>query len=132
MAEVGTVTIAYAQGNSATKRITFTWEADASGNASGFLTNVLSGTIVRVTTNPAADAPSDDYDVVLLDEDGLDVLAGRGANRDTSNSEHFCPALSFSDGTTTGIAPIVVEGKLELQVSNAGNANDGSLVLYLR
>lgn len=114
------------------RKYTFAWTSDSSGNVSGTASDAISGTIVRVVTNPGATAPTDNYDVVLNDADGIDVLAGQGANRDTADSEHFCPGVAFKDGTTTSIAPVVVDGELTLGVTNAGNAKQGELHLYVR
>lgn len=66
------------------------------------------------------------------DEDGIDVFAGQGANRDTANAEHFVPDLTLSDGTTDSVAPIAVCGILTLNVSNAGNAKAGTVTIYFR
>lgn len=119
-------------------RIEFAWvshtdgtvaisSADATGNS-----GPVNGTILRVTTNPGGTAPTDNYDVTLTDEDGVDVLAGRGADRDTANSETFTPGVAFSDGTTTSVVPVVVAGNLTLNVTNAGSGKQGSVILYVR
>lgn len=114
------------------KKFTFTWTCDASGVVSGTLSERISGTIVQVITNPGATAPTDNYDVTCLDDQGRDVFSGQGANRDTANTEHFCPGVPFADGTTTSLAPVVVDSTLELQIANAGNAKQGVLVLLVR
>lgn len=112
-------------------RLVINWLAHTDGSAT-HTTLPVNGTILRVAVNPATNAPDDNYDVTLLDEDGLDVLAGQGANRDTTNSEHFCPGVAFTDGTTTSVVPIVVAGTLALSVTNAGSGNEGQITIYLR
>lgn len=47
----------------------------------------LNGFLVRLTTNPGATAPQDNYDITLTDADGLDVVESLALNRDTANSE---------------------------------------------
>jgi hypothetical protein len=128
MAAVGSVTYTeeppYIFG--ALKKIKMAWTASAdTGAVSGTLTTgVYNGEIIRLVTVPgkAGDAPDADYDVTVLDEDGTDVLMGAGANRHTSNTEQV---LASSLGC-------VANDKLELRVANAGNANKGTVYLYLR
>src|SRR4051812_32088221 len=112
-------------------KLTLAWTSASDGTAT-FTTSKINGTILRCATNPGSAAPTDDWDVTLTDEDGLDVLAGQGANRDTTNSEHFCPGLPLKDGTTTSVVPIVVNGPLALSVSGAGSAKTGTIVIYFR
>lgn len=57
---------------------------DSSGRPAGVH---IDGTIIGVITNPGSTAPTDNYDLTLVDQDGLDRLGGVGANRDTANSE---------------------------------------------
>ena len=107
------------------KKIGMSWTCDASGAVSGTLTaSVYSGELRRLVTVPAAagSAPTDNYDVTVLDEDGTDVLMGAGADRDTANTEQV---LASSLG-------IVANDKLELRVANAGNAKSGTVYLYIR
>ena len=45
------------------------------------------GRIAELTTNPGAVAPTDNYDLTLIDAEGADRLQGLGANRDTATTE---------------------------------------------
>lgn len=45
------------------------------------------GRILDIISNPGATAPTDNYDVALLDGDGFDLLGGAGADRDTAVTE---------------------------------------------
>lgn len=49
----------------------------------GFSADITAGTV----TADMVDAPTDNYDITLVDGDGIDRLQGVGANRDTANSE---------------------------------------------
>jgi hypothetical protein len=118
-------------GGGVINRIELAWVAHTDGSGT-LTTGAINGTILRVTTNPAANAPTDNYDITLTDADGVDVLAGQGTDLDTANSASFCPGVAFTDGTTTSVVPIVVSGPLTLNLSNAGDSNEGSLVLYVR
>jgi hypothetical protein len=51
------------------------------------LTTYIDGTIHAIQTNPGSPAPDDNYDITLVDGDGLDRLGGAALNRDASNSE---------------------------------------------
>jgi hypothetical protein len=112
------------------KKTSLDWTADASGDVSGTTTNdLINGEIMRIVTKPdtGATTPSDNYDIVIYDDDSVDVLMGLGANEPNSSNGHFVPLLG--DGTTTwGRVP--VHSRLELQVSNAGNANGGTVIIY--
>lgn len=106
-------------------QIRLTWTADAAGAVTAD-TEAVNGTILRVVFNPLADAPTDNYDVTLTDEDGVDVLAGLGADRDTANTECVFPV-----DTTSGL-PFSVAGVLSLTIAAAGDSNDGEIILYVR
>lgn len=124
MAAVGTLTLTE-EVFSSVKKITFAWTCDASGNVSGTsTTGAFTGEILRLVTVPAAagSAPTDNYDIIINDEDGTDVLMGAGANRDTANTEQV---LASSLG-------VVANDKLTLGISNAGNAKSGTVYLYIR
>ena len=128
----GSVVVEYSSGLPVW-RVTLTWVSDSSGNVSGTLTTRLSGTLVRVVFDPSANpAPSAGYDVTLLDERGIDLLAGLGGNLSASATSHTIPGVPMTDGTTTGVGLAQIEDALELRVANAGNATRGVVVLYLR
>lgn len=115
------------------RKITLAWTSTAGGAVSGTLTNYISGIIARVVFVPgsAGSQPSDLYDATLLDENGLDVLAGQGANLSNATTTHILPGVPFKDGTTTSTAPCWLDDKLELQIANAGNAKSGTVILYV-
>lgn len=106
------------------------WTSDAAGAVSGTLVYV-EGVIERVVFVPGTGGaqPTDLYDVVLNDVDGLDVLAAKGANLSNVNKTQVCPFIG--DGTTTD-KPVAVAGALELVVAAAGNTKSGQVVLYAR
>lgn len=100
------------------RKISVAWTSASNGSVSQAVP--VDGAIVRVVTNPGATAPSDNWDLTLVDEDGVDVLAGEGANRDTSNSEQIYPTdTPFVNGTVT------------VTVANAGDSKVGTVVLYI-
>ena len=113
----------YGNSLNAIKKIAFAWTSDGSGDATVTTTEVYTGEILRLITVPdGTSAPTDDYDVVINDEDGTDVLIGAGANRDTANTEQV---IASSLGC-------VANDKLTLVVSNAGDTKKGTVYLYVR
>lgn len=70
--------------------ITITWVADAAAAtvpSTDITGGKVYGVLQRIVTNPGVPAPTDNYDITITDSDGLDVLGGVGANRDTANTE---------------------------------------------
>lgn len=108
---------------STVRKLTFAWTSAADGSADATTTAAFDGKLLAVTTIPSGvAAPSADYDVVLTDADGHDVLLGSGANRSDTLTEHVAEAsLGFVAGS-----------KLTLAVTNAGNAKSGTVVVWLR
>jgi hypothetical protein len=98
------------------------WTADTNGDAAETITG-FDGRVWRVVTVPGAGglAPTDDYDVTIVDTDGLDILGGAGADRDTSNAE----AMDLSS-----VAPLVHFGDLVVTVAAAGSENAGTVKVY--
>jgi len=104
-------------------RIVATCTADAS-NGTYPATNLpaFAGRLMSLRTNPGATAPTDNYDVTLVDADSLDRLQGVGANRDEANSEE---ALIVYSGTS--IHPACCDEKLTLTV--AGNSVNSAVTV---
>lgn len=106
------------------KKITFAWVASGAGVASGATSEIYDGEIIRLVTVPglALAQPDDNYKVEVLDDDGVDVLMGAGANRDETDTEQVL-------GTSLGC---VGYSKLTLSVSVAGATTAGTVFLYVR
>lgn len=105
------------------KSIKAAWTASAGGAADGTTAKHYSGKVELLTTIPDGVAvPIDNYDITALDEYGVDVLAGAGANRDTANTEQV---LSASLGGVVG-------DKIAFHVANAGNGGKGVVYLLVR
>lgn len=84
------------------------------------------GRIAELTTNPGAVAPTDNYDLTLIDGEGSDRLQGLGANRDTVNTETV--PIVYSGST---IHPPVSSGEtLTLKLANnAVNSATGRIII---
>jgi len=112
------------------EKISFDWTADSDGDCSGKSTATFSGCIKRVVIIPDdTDTPTDQYDVVINDDDGIDVLAGAGAD---------CPGgtnaatLHLTPVTTKKVETLICNTKLTLQVSNAGDSKKGKVYVFIR
>jgi hypothetical protein len=109
------------------KQITFAWTSAAGGQADATTTRLYTGRIEAIVFTPGTGPtqPSDAYDVLLLDGNSLDVLAGNGA--DVSNA---APVVKVP-GTAT--APGAVVGSaLTLGITNGGDAKTGSIAVFIR
>jgi hypothetical protein len=105
------------------KKVSFAWTSSAGGAADATTTAVIDGKLLGFATVPdAVAAPTDNYDITITDAQGLDVLLGQGANRDTANTEYV-------DGASIAA---VASSVLTLGVTNAGNAKEGTAVLWIR
>ena len=104
-------------------RYVITWTSDAAGAVTGNAQTVKAGYLIQATLIPDSGGtqPTDLYDVTLVDESGLDLLAGQGAN-ESNAAPHL---LSFDP-------PIYNKDTLDLRITNAGNAKGGKLVLVVR
>lgn len=116
------------------QRVTLDWLSDAAGAVNGTDTTHLAGELLKVVFIPdgGATAPTALYDITLEDENGLDILAGQGANLSETTASAICPGVALKDGTTTSVVPVVIDDLLELKVTNAGDSKGGTVVLYLR
>lgn len=102
-----------------------TVDATADAAAGSFPTLAIpafEGHLVSLTTNPGATAPTDNYDITLVDADGTDRLQGVGANRDTANTEQV-PIVYAG----TGSHPPVSIGDI-LTLTLAGNIVNSATV----
>ena len=87
--------------------------ADGTVPATEILTK-FGGLIMAMETNPGTPAPTANYDITLVDAEGLDSLQGLGANRHTSNSEK---AIIVYSGTSLYV-PVSVSDVLTLNITN--------------
>jgi len=87
-------------------------------------TNFYSGKLLFCVTVPGAAgaAPTDNYDVTILDRNDVDLLADNGLNRAEGTTESI---LDASLGVTK-------DSQLELNVENAGSSNTGVVYLWIR
>lgn len=109
------------------------WTSASDGSATGEVE--LDGQLIKFVTNPGATAPSDNYDITLVDEDGIDVAEGLLANRDTSNSEEvyaFKQVTLTGTGSDAAALPIYHGGPVTFTLASAGDSKVGQLKVYMR
>lgn len=104
---------------------TFVWTSTAGGAVSGVTSNqaqINHGYLVDLSFVPGTSGsqPTDQYDVTLVDPNGVDLLNGAGANlsNTTSTRYTFDPPLFYSGAYT-----------LDLVVANAGSIKSGTVTL---
>lgn len=113
------------------QKIVWTWTAHTDGTVVASTTtgqnpttsSKYTGKCIRLITDPGtSNAPTDNYDITILDEDGYDVLMGAGIDRDTSNTEQV---LESSLG-------ICLYSTLSLRIAAAGSGGKGVVILYIK
>ena len=123
-AAAGTATVTEIS-HTSVRKITWSWTSGTGaegGTVTKVTTKAYDGRVIALTTDPGVTAPTDNYDIEVLDADGHDVLLGAGANRDTANTEFVTEA---SLGAVAG-------STLTLSITNAGDAKVGVVVLWVR
>lgn len=97
------------------RRIKFTATGDASdGSIPATALPPFEGRLIGLHTNPGSPAPTANYDITLIDGDGIDRLQGVGANRSTSTSEQVPIVYS----STSVNPPVSVDETLTLTFAN--------------
>lgn len=110
------------------RKVVFTATGDGSDGSfpATAITDKIEGRLVELITNPGATAPTADWDVTLVDANGLDKLQGVGIDRHTTNSEDA--PIVFSG---TSLHPVVaLDDTLTLTIIN-NSVNDAIIVLTL-
>lgn len=109
--------------------LTWTWTSSDAGNVVNNDVIAPAGEVMAVVTDPGSTAPTDNWDLTIVDSGSRDVCGGLCANRDTSNTETVIPYQTR--GTSDTVAQ-VAHGVLTLNVSNAGDSKTGMVRMYLR
>lgn len=124
------VTIAYIDnGPERLRRMQLDWVSDSNGDVSEVIGG-LNGTLSGVEFVPSTDSgtqPTDQYDLTLLSEAGIDVLKGKGGNLSNSTASR-----ADEDPSSTPVFPVPVCGKHTLTIENAGAQKEGTVYLYYR
>ena len=106
-------------------KVKYEWTADVNGNVSAQTTkSAYSGQIVSVIINPAIDSfkPFNNYNVVIRDKEGVDLLAGQGKSADNDN-----PVFKSREDKLGAVD----DSQLTLFVTGAGRGKRGTVVLWV-
>lgn len=110
------------------RKIVYSFVGDAAdGSVPASSAVAINGYIIKVVTNPGSTAPTDNWDLAINDADGADVLAGAGADRDTSNSEtiYLAATVASTPAWCEGSHTVVVTG-------NSVNSATGTITIYVK
>ncbi len=121
------------------RKILIDFTTDDTTGSVAVTTRKIVGELIKIVTDPGGTAPSDNYDVVLTDEEGVDLSVHMDDTaiaaliaRDTANTEETYLPLEDTAGTGRIAAWPVVCDKLTVTVNNAGNAKTGQIIIYYR
>ena len=124
----GTVTQTYYEVGHV-RKVVIEWVADASAATvpATALTTKIQGQLLRMVTNPGATAPTADYDITLVGDEGEDVLQGVGIDRHTSTTEDV--AIVFS-GTAVHPWVSIADTLTFTLANNSVNSALGTATIY--
>ena len=117
------------------RKVIADWVSDDSDGTASGTTDKIVGELIKVTTDPGSAAPTDNYDVTIVDEKSVNIVANcinasALGTRDTANNEETY--LNLTDGTAgINLFPMVCD-KLTIGIANAGNSKTGQVILYYR
>lgn len=135
-------TITYDDGNDGVsggtiRKIIIDFVTDDTTGSVACTTRKISGHLIKIVTDPGADAPTANWDVVLTDEEGVDLsvhmddvaIAALIARHTTTTLETYLPLEDTAGTARIGAWPVVCD-KLTVTVNNAGNSKNGQIILY--
>jgi hypothetical protein len=103
------------------------WTSDASGNVNGAAVALKRGRLLQVKFAPSngGTQPSNNYVATLIDADGVDLLAGKGATLSNTAASVAVPIVST-------VSPAFIDpGNFTPTISAAGNVTNGRIDLYV-
>lgn len=137
MAGSVTMTSNEVAGSGGVTKYSLAWVSDAAGAVSGNAVALKPGTIIAVEFVPDSGGtqPTDLYDVTsLADAEGVNMFddgagASIGANLSNTTASHKVPFIG--GGSVTYVRHWLQGGSYTLNVSNAGNAKGGTVVIFV-
>lgn len=111
------------------KIITISWTGDSAGGSMPAITvgastyGITGWYLYTAETNPGSTAPTDNYDIVINDADGVDVAGGLLANRHTTTTQ------LVNIGTSAYGYPLI-RGDLSVAITNnIVNSATGTIIM---
>ena len=114
-------------------RILVSWTSDDATGAVSGTTREIAGELLKAITDPGAAAPTADYDIVITDDEGFNVLTNCEddlVDRHTTTTEEVYLGVDDNGGAAWR-APVVAS-TLTIAVTAAGNSKTGQVILYWR
>jgi hypothetical protein len=118
------------------RKVIADWVSDDSTGAVTGTTRKIIGRLIKIVTDPGSAAPTDNYDVTIVDEKSVSVVAtcqnvaALGTRHTTTTQETYLH-MENADDTPIGMAvyPVVCDA-LTIGIANAGNSKTGQIILY--
>lgn len=118
------------------RKIIADWVSDDSAGTASGTTRKIVGKLIKITTDPGSAAPTDNYDVTIVDGKSVNVVAtcqnaaDLGTRHTTTTQETYL-YLENADDTPIGTSlfPVVCDA-LTIGIANAGNSKTGQIILY--
>lgn len=121
----GTVTVE--KKGTITQKLVITCTGDAAdGSFPDTVLPPIDGKLLHIETNPGATSPTANYDITIVDQNGIDVLQGVGANRHTTSSERA--NIVYSGGLDHPY--VTIDDVLTLNIDN-NSVNSAGIVIEL-
>lgn len=122
-------------GESGGFRVLIEWQSAADGTCTISVDKVC-GRLVKAVTDPGDSAPTDNYDIAITDDEGVNVLSACQAdltNRDTTTSEqqYFMIVDAAVSPLAQSLHPLVCS-TLTVSITNGGDTKTGQIILYFR
>ncbi len=102
--------------------LTLTWIADSvlatvpsTAIDSTIMAKIEGLYIIAVETDPGSPAPAPNYDIVINDANGLDIMGGTLANRSATATEKVVPKV---DTANSIYGPVMIPPNLDFIISN--------------
>ncbi len=125
----GSVTVTVSHESQNLKKTVIEWIADASDatvpDAEIDDTLLIGSYLVLCITDPGSTAPTDDYDITIIDEYSVDVAGGQMIDRDEATSEQVVPKIDtvYASRLYGGVWTFNLD-------NNSVNSATGTCVLY--
>lgn len=132
----GSIAVTTSDLKSGVTKYSVLWTSDASGNVNSSTFAMKMGTMIAVEFVPGAGAlaPTDLYDVDLLDEEGVTMFDNGGG---TSIGSNLSSALGSHHVPLVGLIGVTIYrrwhhgGLVQPTVAAAGDSNSGTINIYV-
>ena len=100
--------------------------ADAAFDSTDLI-DILGRYCILGVTDPGSPAPSDNYDITIEDEYGVDIFGGKLTNRHTTNAQQEMPLIGSGYGGRLCAGPLTFK-----LAGNSVSVAKGKCILYFK